>query len=88
MIFNTLPFSFVTTNGMLLNVLQYRSHSKEENEAMDSSFRQLFVKLAGVVSGWKLSQKPSCKSVFPVMFHVFLSAICPLDHSVSHPCQL
>ena len=31
--------------------LQYSSQSKEDNDAMDSSFKQLFLKLAGVVSG-------------------------------------
>ena len=29
---------------------QYVSNSKEEDEAMDASFKQLFMKLAGVVS--------------------------------------
>ena len=29
---------------------QYLSNSKEDDEAMDSSFKQLFMKLAGVVS--------------------------------------
>lgn len=55
MIVNTPPFCLKTSWQF---VLQYRSQSKEDSDAMDSSFKALFLKLAGVVSGWK-SQKPA-----------------------------